>query len=430
MDESSHAAIFIQNECLISVGSAALEQYAPHSDVLVVNISCPALADLPGLTIQVGVEVRGRKKLIGWLSQDRRTHAFLLDRHELGGIEHTVQVAIEPSDTSFPDAVSRLRLAMFAAEREQIVASLAGDTVFVFSTARSGSTWLGTDILGWKHRSRIVDEPGFGSLFAPLRWDAERFFNVQDLDYYIPAEPAMSLFGFSDLPIPETRLPLFSRANEYPSGPSSFIHKAYRGNFNFTVRNWILSNIISEWGVIDYDKVIVKSPNESHGADVILEAMPDARAIHLIRDGRDVMSSRFGAFGSGILANSQDPALRRHAIAFYSHFWNFQNDMIHYACARHDPNKVLRIRYEALRAAPIDRILELFGWLGWSLPENEHDSLLNHIDLANAPPGEVGFGKRRGDGTMGRFRSLFSADEIDLMNRIMGPVLQRYGYEI
>jgi len=52
------------------------------------------------------------------------------------------------------------------------------------------------------------------------------------------------------------------------------------------------------------------------------------RPIFLMRDGRDVMKSRFSPFGSIDLAKTSDPALRRHAIAFYSHFWNFQVDIM------------------------------------------------------------------------------------------------------
>src|SRR6185437_16196581 len=52
-------------------------------------------------------------------------------------------------------------------------------SIWVFSTARSGSTWVAHDIIGWRHRARVVDESGIGRMFAPLDWAAERFFAVE-----------------------------------------------------------------------------------------------------------------------------------------------------------------------------------------------------------------------------------------------------------
>jgi hypothetical protein len=49
--------------------------------------------------------------------------------------------------------------------------------------------------------------------------------------------------------------------------------------------------------------------------------------------------------------------------------------------------------------------------------------------LKKCSPDEIGYGKRRGDGAIGRYRTVFSADEIGLMNEIMGPNLLKYKYE-
>jgi len=39
--------------------------------------------------------------------------------------------------------------------------------------------------------------------------------------------------------------------------------------------------------------IIIKEPNGSFAADVIAECLPDSKIIVLIRDGRDVLDSRF-----------------------------------------------------------------------------------------------------------------------------------------
>jgi hypothetical protein len=162
----------------------------------------------------------------------------------------------------------------------------------------------------------------------------------------------------------------------------------------------------------------------------LLKALPAARAIHLIRDGRDVLSSRFGSFGSGILAQSTDPELRNHAIAFYSHLWNFQNDIIESAIKTHDPTRSLTVKYEDIRASPDNFVAALFRWLGQELTKDEVQEIVAASDYSRMPSHEVGYGKRRGDGTMGRYQQIFSKAEIELMNKIMGPVLTRHGYAV
>src|ERR1019366_4056155 len=105
---------------------------------------------------------------------------------------------------------------------------------------------------------------------------------------------------------------------------------------------------LNEWGLIDYRNVVFKMPNESHAADVIMRAFPRSFMIFLMRDGRDVMKSRFSPFASPTLAETTDPRMRLHAIAFWSHFWNFQVDIIHSAFSAHPPQRSLFVRYEDL----------------------------------------------------------------------------------
>jgi hypothetical protein len=226
----------------------------------------------------------------------------------------------------------------------ELYASVAEKSIFVFSTARSGSTWLSTDILCGDANGRCLDEPGYGMLFAPMQWDAERFFNIANNDCYIPSgldyetsqRERKMLRGW----------PIFERLYARLQGPSALFNPAYRGRLRQMIRTALIEHAIENWGLLDFERFVFKMPNESQAADLILDALPEARAIHLVRDGRDVMSSRFSAFASGVLSTTNDANLRLYAIAFYSHFWNFQNDIIAEACMRHDPERVLVVRFE------------------------------------------------------------------------------------
>lgn len=279
-------------------------------------------------------------------------------------------------------------------------------------------------------------------MFAPIRWDAERFFDLPRCNTYIPSgleyetgvkrRTILRDFSGAGQPVNSEanryNVSVFDRYNAGLQGPAGLFNPAYREHFCQMIRSAIIEHAIDVWGVRHFTRIVFKMPNESHAADFILEAMPEAKVIHLIRDGRDVMSSQFGRFGSGVLSQVPNAELRRHAISFYSHFWNFQNDIIADACRHHASERTMFVRYEDLRQDLSGFVCKIYKWLGNPLTEENITALVRAVDLANAPSDEVGYGKRRGDGTVGRFKSIFSDEEIELMNSIMGPVLARYGY--
>jgi hypothetical protein len=187
---------------------------------------------------------------------------------------------------------------------------------------------------------------------------------------------------------------------------------------------------LNEWGLIDYRNVVFKMPNESHAADVIMRAFPRSFMIFLMRDGRDVMKSRFSPFASPTLAETTDPRMRLHAIAFWSHFWNFQVDIIHSAFSAHPPQRSLFVRYEDLRRDTMAELRVIFDRVGLSMADDALAKLVSRTTLENIPADQKGPDKPRQEGLIGKYASVFSRWEIELMEAIMGPNLQRFGYEL
>jgi hypothetical protein len=61
---------------------------------------------------------------------------------------------------------------------------LESNSIWVFSTARSGSTWLSQDMLCGAADVRPMDEPGIGRMFAPFDWASERMYNLAEISTY------------------------------------------------------------------------------------------------------------------------------------------------------------------------------------------------------------------------------------------------------
>jgi hypothetical protein len=306
--------------------------------------------------------------------------------------------------------------------------TLARNSIWVYSTARSGSSWLALDVLCWDQLTRPMDEPGFGSMFAPIEWDAERF-------YDLPSRPAHFPSGL------DYEKGVLVREGTFGVTPfeRSYIF-ARQENKIWNLRNWhvyidllretVFQNVLNEWGVMGYERLVFKMPNDSHAADVIMQAFPDSFMIFLMRDGRDVMKSRFSPFASKKLAETDDSELRRYAIAFYSHFWNFQVDIMKSAYAAHAPERKLLLRYEDIRREPFKYFRNMFNRVGAPMSDDQLAAMIEATTLEKMPEDQKGPDKPRQTGQVGRFGDTFTADEISLMEAIMGPNLEQFGYDL
>ncbi|MDE2483309.1 MAG: sulfotransferase [bacterium] len=324
------------------------------------------------------------------------------------------------------DESASFAVRLFVGSKSAIFDRLERDSIWLFSSARAGSTWLGTDILCSNDRARPVDESGIGRMFAPLRWDPERFFELDRR----AAEYVESGFAFeTGARVRRSAvLPPFERSFANMTLENQILSRRTERVFYRMLRETTLEHVVAEWGVRDYERIVFKCPNDAHGADHIMRAFPRSRMIFLMRDGRDVMRSRFSSFGSEELAETAHRGLRKYAIAFYSHWWNFQNDIIAAAYDAHDPALRAFVRYEDLRAEPHRVVDELLRQL--ALPETQE----RIAELVEATAlerfGDRGESRPRQQGRVGAYRESFSEEEIALMNAIMGPNLARYGYEV
>lgn len=399
-----------------------------HGDFteLALDLYAPLFPERPEYVYEVDLRLRGEATGSKTFRNFTQRHQFFIPTQLLFDDINHLTLSVRPiiSGTDAP----RFFVRAFYVHKDRLVRRLETTSVWVFSTARSGSTWLSQDILCWKGRARPMDEPGLGKMFAPLDWVAERFYDLGKKATHF--ESGLDYDRKDRMRSDGSVIPPFER---------SFIF-ARQENQIWSAQNWNLyldliretafRHVVNEWGVIDYDSVVFKMPNDSHAADVIMQAFPDSFMIFLMRDGRDVLKSRFSPFGSPDLAETKDRQLRLHAVAFYSHFWNFQVDIMQSAFDYHSPDRRVLVHYEDLRREPAQWVSLIFDRIGASLSDDELAEVVAQTSLENIPASQKGPDKPRQTGLVGRYGDVFTEEEIGLMEAIMGPNLLRFGYEM
>lgn len=405
----------------------------------------PALRDVPAGLTHVMINVRSayfpqhpdwestvRLCAAGQPEQTRvfqghyRQHQFFVDISGLldGGTLTVTALPTVVGDNLPERAVFELEPMLCS--KGEIFQRLAQGAVWLFSTARAGSTWLASDLLCAGERARPIDESGLGRMFAPLQWDAERFYNLaQKAALYVES-------GFDYETGARSRsaavLPPFERNFKNMRLDNQILSRRNFDMYHRVLRETALEHVVNEWGCLDFSRTVFKCPNDAHAADFIMRAFPESSMVFLMRDGRDVMRSRFSKFGSEELATTKHKGLRRHAIAYYSHWWNFQVDIIAAAYEAHAEERRIFVRFEELRKDAEATVARIFERLGFEITDDDLRALIQSTRLENFS--DRGSHKPRQTGAIGGYKAQFDDDEITLMNEIMGPNLRRYGYDV
>jgi hypothetical protein len=409
----------------------------PYTDVMV-NVKWGGLVSHPESHYDVELYVYDELRDHRIFHRHYGQHQFFIP---LGEFVREVPLALRSrclDEISGADPRPSFQVQLFVVSRPAILERLASSSVWIFSSARSGSTWLAGDLLGKTgapNSWRTIDESGIGRMYAPTDWAAERFYDLAadwrsvyvesgfEFEAYI-RDRSMHYWKSGTKSIP-----VFERVFHADMMRENQLFS--RRNYDFyhaSLRRTALEHVLHEWGCRDYERLIFKCPNDSQAADFIVRAFPEAFMIFLMRDGRDVMKSRFSKFGSGFLATTNDPDLRRYAISFFSHFWNFQVDIMRDAHNMHPPERRIFVKYEDLRKEPYASMKRILDSIGIEIEDERLAEIIATATLENIPAQERGTDKPRQSGTVGGYAAFFTAGEIDLMNNIMGENLRRYGY--
>lgn len=264
--------------------------------------------------------------------------------------------------------------------------------VWIFGSGRSGSSWLRA-MMSEMDRHRVWEEPLVGRLFGEFHERA---------------------------------------AQSNRRRPEFVMGDATRRGWIHSIRDFVLDGAgYAVPGLRQDDYLVIKEPNGSAGAPLLMEALPESRMILLIRDPRDVVASTLDGAKRGNWLHEwrqkndtpdadPDSFVRLRAAAYAQHAGNAKR-----AFDAHRGRKVL-IKYEDLRADPLGTLKRVYSAL--EIPANEAQ-LARAVEKhawENIPEGKKGEGKFYRKAKPGGWGEDLTPEQVRIVEEATAPLLNEF----
>ncbi len=158
----------------------------------------------------------------------------------------------------------------------------------------------------------------------------------------------------------------------------------------------------------DADRVAERTPLHVFHLDLLAEIYPDARYVHIIRDGRDVARS--------IASQAWGPE----TVAEAAREWREAVEAAR--SSRLGQDRLFEVRYEELLADPGAHLERLYGWL--DLPTTEADLAYPLTESRRA----LNVDQRGGGVGTAKWRAVFAPADLAAFEREAGDLLDELGY--
>jgi hypothetical protein len=287
--------------------------------------------------------------------------------------------------------------------------------VWLLGSPRSGSTWL-LYLLADHERVVPINEPNIGTLLGPFMSDLPGMTtDGLDLDTFTlrRAHAGKSPHFFAD-----------EFADVWLPGLGRLLRERFAAHVDRR------PPAAGKRGAL----VVVKEPNGSQSADVLMRAMPASRLLFLLRDGRDVVDSELAANlkGSWVAGQFEGAAgVDDDRVAFVKQSamkWLWRTQVVQDAFAAH-PGPKLLVRYKDLRGDPLPQLRSIFDWLGLEITDGRLAELEAKHAFEAVPEEQRGDKSFHRSASPGGWRENLRPEEVAAVEAAIGPKLRELGYE-
>jgi len=268
--------------------------------------------------------------------------------------------------------------------------------IWIFCTARSGSTWL-RSMLNEIVEGEVWEEPKVGRLFG---------------EFYTRAK--------------QTQL---GRVNYVLGDPT-------REAWTRALRSFVLQTAWASHPSITPERhLIVKEPGGAVGAPLLMDALPESRMVLLVRDPRDFAASVLDAVkNDGWMYEGLDEWARRDLsserstlryLKVLSRQYVRQMSNGKKAFDSHQGHKVL-LKYDHLRADTLGTMRHLCAALAIPTDERRLVRAVGRHSWEKVPESEKGVGKFYRKATSGGWREDLTPEQARIVEDITAPLLEEF----
>jgi len=267
------------------------------------------------------------------------------------------------------------------------------NVVWIFCTARSGSTWM-RSMLDDLVDGEVWEEPKVGRLFG---------------EFYSRAKPTQ-----------------LGRTNYVLGEPT---REAWTG----ALRDFVLRTAWASHPSVTPERyLIVKEPGGAVGAPLLMAALPESRMVLLVRDPRDFAASVLDAtMKGGWMQEGMDEWARRDLesekdvqryLRALSRQYVRQMGNGKRAFDAHDGRKIM-VRYDDLRTRTLGTMRNLCAALELPVTEQKLAQVVDKHSFENIPQRERGEGKFYRKATSGGWKDDLTPEQAKIVEDITAPLI-------